>query len=1388
MNAHQVITGALNEGENVYAIGNIEGLTFTACAVGSDVVILDSDFNRVQIIPESQRHLLVTSINCCQETGKIAVTYGDVVRILEAISSGVDKSTLRSAIFQFTWVETHNFKLKGNISSVMWTMEGMRMLFVIGKELMLYQHSSVSCMNRPGSSAPVMFCIAEEDVQETQTWELIWNVALPSKPKFIKYSPDGSYLATSGASDCIIKLFYQDLTDPNDIVFSFLTLSHPSPVCGFEWRKTGRYMPKKCIFATLISWCEDNTSRIWREAPPPEMSIIDLTGEGGGEPLWDKQKTKKFLGKHIRVKKTKNRIINKLRTILPEKKRKTEDIAIGLRAQIGKSPSTSDFQPAHHETNEIQFYLAASVNAESDCLLVPSMDNSNKTKPLCVHWLNNKELVFSVGAEKLLAEAVLMESENHRLAQSLDGSPEKETAVNQANGHANGVVDRPESAQGGSVCSDAPSSKDILDVKLEILLRQWSKTNDVLFTIHPVDGSLLTWTVEWLDDQYRQPVVSYSSRLPGALPHSDSASLHSTLNTFNPHEPIYIDVLRNDLDEKESELIQEKLLERTVSNTIHILTSHDNGTLNLWHMAVDEKSCFSQVLNMTHISRMCGHRFKIRQVIAHPVLPLLLTTSRFESQNPAMNPSMDFLSEVILWKIAPVGPLCKSGGVKELARVASPLRDGFSTLGWVPAILPSCTLGTVCNSPSSLFISSDGEKLIIYQAVVDARGLLAELSNADAAFNKGYLDDEDNDRMLRTPSPRGMFAPSFIKDFNVVSTQSTAKPGCVLEIGQIEDSNLKGLNLSFLHIFQARMVVPEETPTDDSAPLSSVIDRYKSPAFSDKYFIVMVDHSNSEDILLMYSLTVSSQQPQPIPNFDTEILPDEKGFLRPSSPLAPSMAKIKFEATLVCRQSFPLPSGTRITNITPAAGHLSSSSLYPACETPYVFISSDTDDSVRFWRCVKNSNGSEGDSYQWSEWNMISDNKPSELGIEGGVYGVSAAHSGRIACAYESPSSGTQSSISLEVSVFECESSGGVEWLREDSFTIRQNKITYHPKPAVVDMSLYNRRPEANSELVQSIQQRLNSIPPKGPSPELLRAMSLSPNGSRTPCETKIDEMVRLDWVSTEDGSHMLTVGLGSKIYIYTQVSQDPAQQNVSLMKESETSLRRPSLRKASSLLPNMQPHSRLTRWVCCRVLTLDSADGLPPIPTTLSWARDGILVVGMQSEMRVYNQWNFCPEEQKEVASTEIQRRSTNPQIVSLPVSTSHSMLDQMTKKKEAMATSRSRVFLDLVTTISHKTHHKENDSQIVVDMLQSEGVFEAAHLCSPILPQYHPKQLIVLLNAGKQKRVKAILLHVLSSLKQRQVTVHNPLSRAASIRRMSTVDGDDMNNIKTDIIPKNR
>lgn len=36
--------------------------------------------------------------------------------------------------------------------------------------------------------------------------------------------------------------------------------------------------------------------------------------------------------------------------------------------------------------------------------------------------------------------------------------------------------------------------------QVDVLLEEWNKSADVLFSIHPMDGSLLVWHVDWLDE------------------------------------------------------------------------------------------------------------------------------------------------------------------------------------------------------------------------------------------------------------------------------------------------------------------------------------------------------------------------------------------------------------------------------------------------------------------------------------------------------------------------------------------------------------------------------------------------------------------------------------------------------------------------------------------------------------------------------------------------------------------------------------------------------------------------------------------------------------------------------------------------------------------------
>lgn len=52
--------------------------------------------------------------------------------------------------------------------------------------------------------------------------------------------------------------------------------------------------------------------------------------------------------------------------------------------------------------------------------------------------------------------------------------------------------------------SQAPEAAELplaaVKHQVDVLLEEWNKGADMLFSIHPMDGSLLVWHVDWLDE------------------------------------------------------------------------------------------------------------------------------------------------------------------------------------------------------------------------------------------------------------------------------------------------------------------------------------------------------------------------------------------------------------------------------------------------------------------------------------------------------------------------------------------------------------------------------------------------------------------------------------------------------------------------------------------------------------------------------------------------------------------------------------------------------------------------------------------------------------------------------------------------------------------------
>nr|NVI76966.1 Rabconnectin-3A [Cucujiformia] len=221
--------------------------------------------------------------------------------------------------------------------------------------------------------------------------------------------------------------------------------------------------------------------------------------------------------------------------------------------------------------------------------------------------------------------------------------------------------------------------------------------------------------------------------------------------------------------------------------------------------------------------------------------------------------------------------------------------------------------------------------------------------------------------------------------------------------------------------------------------------------------------------------------------------------------------------------------------------------------------------------------------------------------------------------------------------------------------------------------------------------------------------------------------------------SHILTVACGSKIMLYTPLSTDLAQANVKAMKESISNYR-PILRKASSLASPMFVDD--FKWMTLRKIELETSDGLPALPMQISWVRDGILVVGMDSEMHVYTQWKPQYQLLQQIETTEVDSKQSREVDF-------RTLTDENQKKLAAIPT-LGRISSINLQILDRKRNNKDSN----IDYMPDYGLFEASRIACPVLPQYHPKQLMELLNSGKIRWVKAILAHLVKCIGGNQET----------------------------------
>jgi len=436
-----------------------------------------------------------------------------------------------------------------------------------------------------------------------------------------------------------------------------------------------------------------------------------------------------------------NNQINQTVTTLSSSSSSSASSLAQLNSQLSSLVSTNN--------KYLRFHLATTINPSTDSLLASTIP-THKDYMFIVQWLNNKDLynLFSI-------EQFVLDIQRKTKGQSI---PSTNLDIDDSNSNDTQLdivtINEKRPTIYGRNCA-LDDSKHFVQIRnyLKKLIDEWKNSPDVVFSIHPIDGSLLLWVIDWLDQPlsnttkltssstssssssstslinyqifHRQVQVSFSARIPDIFPLADALSLQ-------PHLIIYCNHFLFD-----QYLTLNQTKQKQHLPIINMITKHTNGTLNLWSLTFHEQQKFQSLICVTHTARMCGHHFPIRHIICHPIVPLVLTSSYYDDQNELnYGKKQRYDNSLILWSTEPIGPLTMTGGITELARMESVNNGAFQLIAWFPMVMPCMNNNLLRESPSVLFCASDGKRLRIYQVVCNAKALLtSQFATSKVSFD-----------------------------------------------------------------------------------------------------------------------------------------------------------------------------------------------------------------------------------------------------------------------------------------------------------------------------------------------------------------------------------------------------------------------------------------------------------------------------------------------------------------------------------------------------------------------------------------------------------------------------------------------------------------------------
>ena len=459
--------------------------------------------------------------------------------------------------------------------------------------------------------------------------------------------------------------------------------------------------------------------------------------------------------------------------------------------------------------SRLRFYIATTISPNSDIPFRSTMPV--KDAPFTVHWLDNKEMAFTRKAEKVRKGYTGVLS-HHPSISSLQSYEDESQKKSDAEWDYVDFLTRSDSMSEEfdvpmksskyyssdwcyNVHSPLPSKATVHIGKCSIptkdflrFLDDWCNSSDLLLCVHPNSGSLMIWTVEGLDSSptcHKLAHVNFSSCLPHIFPPADAFTLRQELLTFR-HKPVldsvttqetYSDnydgiIVLNDADLSTGKLGEEKTVDPTSS--LSVLSCHTSGSLNLWSVELGSLP-FTSVSGLIHIAHISGHHSTITNIVKHPSLPIIVTTSFVAD---------DHDGELIVWRMDQSSAYSVKNRFIDLSRISSSYANSFNRVAWFPV---TCNINKNSNVPiSGIFVTNIGKNLSLFDSNF--------FSSYSVNMKRVHSSLHSLNSFSKTqPIP---LTPSHISTFSGSNS--------LCSVGSLEGSlSSNSISISFMHVYPA---------------------------------------------------------------------------------------------------------------------------------------------------------------------------------------------------------------------------------------------------------------------------------------------------------------------------------------------------------------------------------------------------------------------------------------------------------------------------------------------------------------------------------------------------------------------------------------------------------